>query len=114
MCIRVRTNIVNYYNYHCIVPTTVYIECTGATSLGPTPRLVAIYMYIHIANQSLQFYSPIKDIPLYILYTKNSSYMYMYIHVYSLLLGCCYVYCTKINKPYSKGNVRVTISSVKV
>ena len=33
---------------------------------------------------------------------------------YSLLLGCCYVYCTKINKPYSKGNVRVTISSVKV
>ena len=32
----------------------------------------------------------------------------------SLLLGCCYVYCTKINKPYSKGNVRVTISSVKV
>ena len=33
---------------------------------------------------------------------------------YSLLLGCCYVYCTKINKPYSKGNVRVTISRVKV
>ena len=40
--------------------------------------------------------------------------MWSIIRVYSLLLGCCYVYCTKINKPYSKGNVRVTISSVKV